>query len=116
MFKSGKTYTDADCLSRSPIESTASPHEDETPFLGVLDAAVVADQQRDDPELLALINFLDGRAAKAPSIFAKGLSSLCLRNDVLYKRNFSPIGCSYLIVVPTPLRSELLQACHSEVT
>ena len=115
VHKSGKRHTDADCLSRSPIESAATLDED-TAFLGILDTSAIADQQHDDPELLGLINYLEGRTQKAPKVFARGLSSFCLRNQVLYKMNFSSDGSTYLLVVPTALRFEVLQACHNEVT
>lgn len=116
VHKSGKRHTDADCLSRSPVEPATLAAEDETAFLGVLDTSAFAQQQRDDPELLGLINFLDGRTQTAPKIFARALSSFCLRNKVLYKKNFSPSGSIYLLVVPGALRREVLEACHSEVT
>lgn len=116
VHKSGKRHTDADCLSRSPIESAALPDDDETAFLGVLDMSAIAQQQREDPELLELIHYLKGKSPKAPKIFARLLSSFCLRSEVLYKRNFSSIGATYLLVVPTALRPEVLRACHNEAT
>lgn len=115
VYKSGKRHTDADCLSRSPIESAAA-FDEETAFLGILDTSTIADHQHDDPELLGLINYLEGRSQNAPKAFTRGLSSFCLRNNVLYKMNFSSDGSTYLLVVPTTLRSEVLQACHNEVT
>uniref|UniRef100_A0A6G5A9I5 RNA-directed DNA polymerase n=1 Tax=Rhipicephalus microplus TaxID=6941 RepID=A0A6G5A9I5_RHIMP len=59
---------------------------------------------------------LEGRSQKAPTVFVKALSSFCLRSGVLYKRNFSSTGSAYLLVIPAALRSEVLEACHNEVT
>lgn len=116
VYKSGRQHLDADCLSRSPIKPP-SPEDDECAgFLGVVDAAVISRQQQDDPELNSLIDFLNGRATNAPRVFSRNLSAFCLRNGILYKKNFSSTGKSYLLVVPEILRKEILQACHDEAT
>lgn len=49
-------------------------------------------------------------------MFSRDLSSFCIRNSVLVRRNFSSTGNRYLLVVPKTLRNEILQACHDEAT
>lgn len=114
-YKSGKRHADADCLSRSPVE-TAAQDDDDTVFLGLVDTADLSRQQRDDIELLPLIDYLEGRTNSVPRLFTRGLASYCLRRSVLYKKNFSPSGSNYLLVVPSSLRREILHACHNEPT
>lgn len=111
-YKSGKQHSDADCLSRAPVEPAGG--EDDVSFVCAVQATTVAKQQRNDQELRPLIDFLEGHTSTAPRLFSRGLSSFCLINNVLYKKNFTPNGRSILLVVPTPLREDVLQACHDE--
>lgn len=62
------------------------------------------------------MDFLEGRSTRKPKLFARGLKFFCLRNNILYKRNFGPNGRAYLLVVPACLRRDILQACHDEPT
>lgn len=66
VYKSGLKHNDADCLSRAPIESTSLEYEQDFPFLGALNTAEMAHHQRTDPELLLLIEYLEGRQVKVP--------------------------------------------------
>lgn len=60
-----------------------------------MDTADLSRQQRDDIQLLPLIDYLEGRTYSVPRLFARGLASNCLRRNVLYKKNFSPSGSKY---------------------
>lgn len=62
---------------------------------------MISEQQRADPELRSLFDFLQGHTTVVPKAFARGLSSFCLRSNVLYKRNFASSGSNYLLVVPS---------------
>lgn len=116
VYKSGRQHLDADCLSRSPIESPSADADECAGFLGIVDAAAISQQQQADRELNTLIEFLEGRATKVSRLFSRSLPSFCLRDGVLYRKNFSPTGKSHLLVVPEVLRREILQACHDEAT
>lgn len=76
----------------------------------------MATSQRPDPELGALIDYLEGQNQVLPRHLARGLASFCLRSGVLYRRNTEASGNLYLLVVPSDLRDEILFACHDEPT
>lgn len=116
VYKSGKRHSDADCLSRAPVGNAPADDDDvdDGPLIGVLSAATISEQQQEDQELLPVIDFLQGKANRPPKSFIRGLPTFCLRSGVLYKRNFAPNGRRHLLVVPSPLRNDILQACHDE--
>lgn len=115
-YKSGRKHSDADCLSRAPVDSAATEIDNDEDFLGTLSAADFAAQQRADPELRDLIDYLQGRGTEVRRPFTRGLSTFCLHNGVLVKKNFSPTRTEYLLVVPSDLRNEILEACHDDPT
>lgn len=115
VYKSGRQHSDADCLSRAPV-TPADDEEYDIPFLGAVNTTTMSQKQREDPELRPLIDFLEGQTSSVPKAFTRGLSSFSLRNNVLFKRNFTPNGNAHLLVVPATLRNEILQACHDEPT
>ncbi|KAK8788355.1 hypothetical protein V5799_021870 [Amblyomma americanum] len=115
MHKSGQKHSDADCLSRAPIPCPTDESDDDSAFLGAVTTSTLARQQRDDSELLPLIEYLEGTAPSPPRLFKRGLSSFCLRDGVLYKKNYGPTDTVYLLVVPTTLRDEVLRACHDDL-
>lgn len=103
IHKSGKRHSDADCLSRAPVGLAPADDDDsdDAALIGVLDAPTISEQQRADPELRSLFDFLQGHTTVVPKAFARGLSPFCLRSNVLYKRNFASSGSNYLLVVPS---------------
>lgn len=116
VYKSGKRHSDADCLSRAPVDPFPADDDDsdDTALIGVLDVSTISEQQRKDAELRPLLDFVQGRTTTVPKMFARGLSSFSLRSGVLYKRNFASSGSNYLLVVPSLLRKDILLACHDE--
>lgn len=110
-YKSGRRHADADCLSRMPLSTTecdgdsfdhliASVHRD------FPDATTFAREQRNDPSLEPLFS-----AAKESTS-----CSFCVRDGLLYKKNFSAIGARFLLVVPEALRSSVLRVVHDDPT
>ncbi|KAM7290794.1 DDE-type integrase/transposase/recombinase [Ixodes scapularis] len=76
----------------------------------------MARRQRDDPELRALIEHLEGRGATVPRVFSRAPPTFVLRQGVLYKENFGDNSTPWLLVIPTDLRAEIFQACHDDPT
>lgn len=116
VYKSGRLHSDADCLSRAPVEAADTNYEDDDVFVGAVDIIAMSEKQRQDPELRLLIDYLEGHTSVVPKDFARSLPSFSLRSSVLYKRNFASSGKEYLLVMPTSLRDEVLLACHDEPT
>lgn len=114
VYKSGRKHSDADCLSRAPMESAPAEDGDDLLLPGVVSTADMTEYQRSDAELLKLIKHLEGQPVRVPRVFVRGLSSYLMRNNVLYKRNFEHSKEKFLLVVPSALRPEILEACHDD--
>lgn len=113
VYKSGRKHSDADCLSRAPVD-TPPKDDDDDAFLGLLSSSDFARQQQSDPDLQRLHEYLEGKSPSPPALFRRGLSSYCLQQGIVVKKNFSPNKAAYLLVVPKSLREEILQASHDE--
>ncbi|XP_072142934.1 uncharacterized protein [Dermacentor andersoni] len=96
VYKSGLKHSDADCLSRAPVDAPP-PDDDEDAFLGPISSSSFAQQQSSDPHLKCLIEYLEGNVSSPPASFKRGLSSFCVQNDVLMK-NFAANKTAYLLV------------------
>ncbi|KAM7294021.1 uncharacterized protein ISCGN_023568 [Ixodes scapularis] len=118
VYKSGRKHNDADCLSRAPVEAgpSCTKEDDDECFLGALDVSDMAALQRDDPELRALIEHLEGQGSAVPRGFVRTLPTFSIRQGVLYKENFSDNSTAWLLVVPSSLQEEIFQACHDDPT
>ncbi|KAM7288282.1 Transposon Ty3-I Gag-Pol polyprotein [Ixodes scapularis] len=118
VYKSGRKHSDADCLSRAPVEtpSGCSDDNDDECFLGAVNTDDMARRQRDDPELRALIEHLEGGRSTVPRVFSRVLPTFAIRQGVLYKENFGDNNTPWLLVIPTDLREEIFQACHDDPT
>lgn len=114
VYKSGRKHTDADCLSRAPVETTPPEVTDDDGFLCAVTASDLAQEQRNDPELRPLIDYLDGHITQPPRPFRRVISSFFLHNNVLYKQSFDPRAETNLLVVPSTMRDDILHACHDE--
>ena len=111
VYKSGKLHSDADCLSRHPVDPPNSTEvEADACILAITDFLHVADEQRRDPSLLSIIDRLQSGDTD-PS-----LSTFLLQDNVLYRRNLHPDGAELLLVVPRHLRKDVLQELHDAPT
>lgn len=114
VFKSGRKHTDADCLSRAPLQPSPFDVDEEDAFLSIVTVSDISKQQRDDSELRPLIDYLENRLPEPPRMFVRTLSSYFLRDGVLYKLGFHSTATACLLVVPSALRDDILRASHDE--
>lgn len=102
-YKTGRRHADADCLSRLPLKSTDCEAENFDRYLSSLDPAfpdvdVFKAEQLKDPKLQPYFS-----AAQDSQIARQ----FCVRNGMLYKKNYSATGPLLLLVVPESLRSSI---------
>lgn len=98
-YKSGRKHSDADCLSRAPVELASERTNDadeENVFLCAVNAENITEFQRYDPEPPALIEHMDGRHTTVPRFSLRALPSFVVRRDVLYKENFGDNNTAWL--------------------
>ncbi|GFV37780.1 retrovirus-related Pol polyprotein from transposon 17.6 [Trichonephila clavipes] len=100
-YKTGKKHSDADALSRNPVEE-----EMETPdkFLTVTTSMNLAMEQKKDPNLVKLSR---NSSKNEEFIFIDG---------ILCRKNFDPDGKLRLPVTPKHLRADILRHFHDAST
>ncbi|GBN89140.1 Retrovirus-related Pol polyprotein from transposon 17.6 [Araneus ventricosus] len=105
VYKSGRKHSDADSLSRKPLFESVVENCDEIPFL-----AAITDYRKEqlkDKHLKSIIRTLEK---------GDGYQSYQKRNNVLYKRNYDPMGQQWLLVIPKQLRRDVLKSLHDAPT
>ncbi|GFQ84027.1 transposon Ty3-I Gag-Pol polyprotein [Trichonephila clavata] len=80
-YKSGRKHSDADSLSRKPFPENQAENSDEIPSITAI--ADYKKNQLKDKYLKSMIKILEK---------CGGYKSYQIRNNVLYKRNYDPIG------------------------
>ncbi|UYV75949.1 hypothetical protein LAZ67_13001892, partial [Cordylochernes scorpioides] len=89
---------------RSPLPDASEETEEDIPSLAIL--ADVEKEQKQDPLLAKILkNCEDPNFKRFPII-----------DNILYKKNYDPIGRSWLLVVPKSLRLEVLRSLHDSPT
>ncbi|GFY06596.1 transposon Tf2-6 polyprotein [Trichonephila clavipes] len=98
-YKTGKKHSDADALSRNPVEE-----ETETPdkFLAVTTSMNLAMEQKKDQDL-AKLKLLSNSSKNEEFRFIDG---------ILCRKNFDPDGKLWLPVIPKHLRADILRHFH----
>ncbi|GFX23822.1 transposon Tf2-11 polyprotein [Trichonephila clavipes] len=98
-YKTGKKHSDADALSRNPVEE-----ETETPdkFLAVTTGMNLAMEQKKDQDL-AKLKLLSNSSKNEEFRFIDG---------ILCRKNFDPDGKLWLPVIPKHLRADILRHFH----
>ncbi|GFX20403.1 retrovirus-related Pol polyprotein from transposon 17.6 [Trichonephila clavipes] len=98
-YKTGKKHSDADALSRNPVEE-----ETETPdkSLAVTTSMNLAMEQKKDQEL-AKLKLLSNSSKNEEFRFIDG---------ILCRKNFDPDGKLWLPVIPKHLRADILRHFH----
>ena len=112
VYRSGRQHSDADCLSRFPLSGDNESRDDDELFLGMIDVPTLSEKQRLDPELNRFIHYLDNPHEAAPRHIRRVLQSLRFQDGVLYKENHHPQGDPWLLIIPTEMQGEVLEACH----
>ena len=118
-YRPGKTNTNADVLSREPVDSNeadvtlvAALHTEDTCPGDNVDS--MAKDQRDDPTLTAMMDYLESGVLPADRAVAKKLvlesEAYTMQDRVLYR--LAP-DKTQLLVVPGPKRRELFEEAHS---
>ncbi|GFT47763.1 hypothetical protein TNCV_2501401 [Trichonephila clavipes] len=102
-YKTGKKHSDADALSRNPVEE-----ETETPdkFLAVTTSMNLAMEQKKDKDL-AKLKLLSNSSKNEEFRFIDG---------ILCRKNFDPDGKLWLPVIPKHLRADILRHFHDAPT
>ncbi|GFU51135.1 retrovirus-related Pol polyprotein from transposon 17.6 [Trichonephila clavipes] len=102
-YKTGKKHSDADALSRNPVEE-----ESETPdkFLAVTTGMNLAMEQKKDQDL-AKLKLLSNSSKNEEFRFIDG---------ILCRKNFDPDGKLWLPVIPKHLRADILRHFHDAPT
>ncbi|GFY19082.1 hypothetical protein TNCV_3877701 [Trichonephila clavipes] len=102
-YKTGKKHSDADALSRNPVEE-----ETETPdkFLAVTMSMNLAMEQKKDQDL-AKLKLLSNSSKNEEFRFIDG---------ILCRKNFDPDGKLWLPVIPKHLRADILRHFHDAPT
>ncbi|GFW06995.1 transposon Tf2-11 polyprotein [Trichonephila clavipes] len=102
-YKTGKKHSDADALSRNPVEE-----ETETPdkFLAVTTSMNLAVEQKKDQDLEKL-KLLSNSSKNEEFRFIDG---------ILCRKNFDPDGKLWLPVIPKHLRADILRHFHDAPT
>lgn len=104
VYKNGRKHKDADCLSRNPLEEYPDAGDDP----GIASLTDISAEQRKDPTLLKTIQALEREEA------VKGEFKLI--DGALHKRNYDPMGRTWLLVIPSHLRPGLLKYFHDAPT
>ncbi|GFW56808.1 hypothetical protein TNCV_160381 [Trichonephila clavipes] len=102
-YKTGKTHSDADALSRNPVEEET---ETSDKFLAVTTSMNLAMEQKKDQDL-AKLKLLSNSSKNEEFRFIDG---------ILCRKNFDPDGKLWLPVIPKHLRADILRHFHDAPT
>ncbi|GBM77786.1 Retrovirus-related Pol polyprotein from transposon 17.6 [Araneus ventricosus] len=105
VYKSGRKHSDADSLSRNPLISTSVETCDEITTLASVTEYIK--EQLKDPKLKSIIKVLKR---------GDEYQNYLLKDGVLYKKTFDPMGQQWLLVVPKQLRGDILRSLHDVPT
>jgi hypothetical protein len=96
-YKAGRIHNDADALSRYPVDENKVPAK----ICAVEERNIHGQQLRD----VTLHRFID--------LAERGDAKFKVRNNILWRKNFAASGDEWLLVVPKPLRKDILEAAHT---
>ena len=113
-YRPGRQHSNADALSRAPLESVNSVQADET-TTNTVATDNMASQQRDDPQLKAIIEYLDGGILPTDEKLAKRLvlerSRFTIQDGVLFYVDVAREN-SLRVAVSSNSQRKLLEEIH----
>ncbi|GFW65423.1 hypothetical protein TNCV_4410311 [Trichonephila clavipes] len=101
-YKTGKKHSDADALSRNPVEGNGNTRQ----ILAVTTSMNLAMEQKKDQDL-AKLKLLSNSSKNEEFRFIDG---------ILCRKNFDPDGKLWLPVIPKHLRADILRHFHDAPT
>lgn len=115
VYRSGKKHSDADALSRSPVDSVIATLSAIDSSFSLSTSIDMSLEQRKDPWTESLIRYLSDPSASPPSrALRRQASHFAIRDGILYRRNYEPDGRKWLLVIPRQLRATICAAFHSD--
>lgn len=119
LYKSGRKHGDADGLSRCLLHSEPPdpPDTDEDPItLSALNIVDMEQEQAREP-WISKISAVVRDPASSPNRFLRRQSKhFRIQNGLLYRRNYSPERCHWLLTIPHKLRREVSECLHNDPT
>ena len=103
MYKKGANHYVPDLLSRSVASVD----------LATQDTAVLREEQLKDPNLAALIRYLEGDRGPPQDRPAAPLDEFALRDGVLYKLAVLPERIIYKLYIPRHLKEKAVKMAHA---
>lgn len=115
IYRSGRRHSDADALSRSPVPLEGTCLSAVDPILSSLTLADMLSEQRKDPWIAGIIDFLSTPSKLAPSrSLRRQAAHFSVRDNILYRRNYMSDGRKWLLVVPRTLRKDVCFSHHAD--
>jgi len=112
VYKSGRLHSDADGLSRNPVD----PPEDSEPTdfcVWNLNLVDVRELQEEETEIKGIITALEN-PENAERKFLKLSRGYTIQDGRLYKKQFLKGNLETLLVIPTSLKKDILQTYHDD--
>lgn len=106
VFKNGKKHKDADCLSRYPIPEDGEISVEIPSLMSLIN---IQEEQKRDPNIVKIIDKLNQPHGQTQKGFQ-------IKEGSLYKKNFDPLGKTWLPVIPRQLRFSILRELHDVPT
>lgn len=119
LFKSGRKHGDADGLSRCLLHSGAPDPSDTDEDPITLSALSIVDMQLEqarDLWLSKIVTVVRDPDSSPNRSLRRQSKHFRIRNGLLYRRNYSPEGLHWLLVIPRHLRREVLEHLHNDPT
>jgi len=107
-YKSGKEHADSDALSRGPLALTEkNEDDDDVMFINAIETSKDTDGYMEN--IKKLMKEKDGKRSAVEENFK-------LVGDHIYKRNPSPIGQPWLLIIPKEERRKVIEDHHCHIT
>lgn len=113
VYRSGRKHTDA--LSRYPVPSDVEDVSSVECTLPPPDITDMAAEQRKDPWIASIVEFLAGPSPyPASHSLRRQAAHFSVRDQLLYRRNYSSEGRKWLLVIRHHLRVHICSSFHGD--